>query len=175
MGFLSSLFSSGSNLIGVAGLALAAGSAFLGNKEAKARNSSLEKATEARNQAAQEQRKQNSLRLRREKRKSIRESRILRAQAVSRATTQNAQGSVSGAFGSIQSQLGGNLEFLRQSTIFANAGSSFLAESAAFGSQATQQTGNIATLKSITSAGISIFNKREALQTVGSTIFRGIG
>ena len=168
MGFFSSI----SNIIGAVGLATTVAGAFLSFKESKARNASLDGMIAARNKAAGEQRKQNQLRLARERRKTIREARIVRARAVSAATVQGASGSVRGGFGSVVSQASNNLAFLHKSNIFAERGSQFLKEAADFGSLATSQAGNIANFNALSNFGSTIFNKREELSSISRTIFR---
>jgi len=165
------IFGSLANVIGATGLAISAGSAFLSYQEGQERNTALNKQADARNRANEAQKRQNALRLNRERRKTVREARIKRASAVSNAMAQNAQGSVSGGFGSVISQASNNLAFLNQSNIFAQQGTQALSEAASFGSKATQASSNLALYKSFTNMGGSIFNKREGISSISRSIF----
>jgi len=164
MSFFSSIanfFSSAPAVIGAVGLAAAATTTFLGYKESKQRNKALDRAAEARNKAVGEQRKQNTLRLIRQKRETIRQARIARARAVSAATAQGAAGSVRGGFGSIFTQAGSNIGFLEQSTMFANQGSLFRAEVTGYATEATQHGTNASIFSGLTNISGTIFKNRE--------------
>lgn len=94
-------------IIAGASLAVAGGSAYAQNKQAK-------KSVKAQNQALALERKQADLAAMRQKRDAIRQARIAAAQSTNAAANQGVSDSSSaqGAVGSIQSQLSNTLSFL---------------------------------------------------------------
>jgi len=158
-----------STILGAASMAAQAYGTYSSYKAGKKQQSALADMVSAQNRAKDMQIKQNNLRLMREKRRTIRESRIKRAQAMSAAVTQGAAASGSSAFGgigSIMSQGTSNLNFLQQSSIFANQGTQELKTAAMFGGQAQRFGTQAALSQSIVGAGQSIFKNRKGINSV---------
>lgn len=120
-----------STLVAVGSLAVAGGSAYAANKNAK-------KQVAAQNEALQYQRQQNDLSAARQRRDAIRQARMARAQAENSAATQGVQdssGSI-GGLGSIQSQLNDNLSFLDQYNRYSDMASESLGRANVYGQRA---------------------------------------
>ena len=154
------------SILGIIGIGLSAVSTIFQFQAGKERSKALDRAAEANNRAEAEQRKQNNLRLFRQKRETIRQARIARARAVSAATIRGASGSVRGGFGSITSQASSNINFLNRSTAFANQGSIFRAEAASFKSQAAQAGSRVSLFSGLASLGGTIFSNREGVESI---------
>lgn len=148
------------SILGIVGLGISAvglvGSYNAGNE----RSDALDRQAEARQKSNELSKQKQTLQTRRQKVQIIRETRIKRAGAVSNAQAQNAQGSVSGGFGSIQTQGGSQQAFLNRFTNLTGLQNSALKESAMFGLDARRagETANI--FASASNVGLSIFNQR---------------
>jgi hypothetical protein len=151
------------SILGFIGLAVGIGGLIGGFFAGQERSSALDRMAEARNRANEIERRKQTLSLRRQRLQTIREARIKRATAVSRATAQGASGSVRGAFGSIQSQAGGNFLFSSDFAFLTNQQNRFFAQASIFGTEA-RKAGELATIfGAVSKIGGTIFDRRDRI------------
>ena len=123
-----------------------------------------DRAAELQNKATAEQRKRDNLALRQTKIKAVQEARIRRGRAKNKAVFSGAQGSIRGGVGSLTSQLGGNFNYLDQSSIFARNASAFMSEANMAKGKQAQALSNVSLFQGVTSAGMTIFDRREDIE-----------
>jgi hypothetical protein len=154
------------SILGFIGLVAGIGGLIGGFFAGQERSSALDRMAEARNRANEIERRKQSLSSRRLKLQTIREARIKRATAVSRATAQGASGSVRGAFGSIQSQAGGNFVFQNAFTGLVAKQNMFLSQSSIFGLEA-RKAGEMQNLfGAFAGFGGTIFSNRKDIASI---------
>jgi hypothetical protein len=154
-----------SNILGVIGLGLAVGGTIFSMvQQGKAADVS-ERATDAQRRALSLQQKKSNLAVRRQKLQTIREGRIQRASAISRAQGQTGgvAGSLRGGLGSIITQTSSNLGYLNQAQALTISSRAELAQSTIFSNQAVSLNNQAAIGRGFASIGGSIFSSRDDL------------
>jgi hypothetical protein len=160
------------SILGVIGLGLAVGGTIFNLVQQSKAADLQEEAAAAQRRSLELQQKKNKLEVRRQKIQLIRETRIKRASAVSRAEAQTGGfgGSIQGGVGSIISQGSSGLGFLNQANSFTIAARKELAQSTIFNNQAVQLRNQGAIGQGIASIGGTIFNRREDLYKLGTQL-----
>jgi hypothetical protein len=152
-----------SNILGFVGLAATTIGVVGTYFKSEERSEALDGVAESRRKANEVEQLKQNLRDRRERISTVREARIKRATAVSRATAQNAQGSVRGAFGSLVSQGSSQIGFLNQFSNMTGQQTEYLRQASVFGLQARYAGEEANIFSGVGSIGATIFDKREKI------------
>jgi|DEB0MinimDraft_12_1074336.scaffolds.fasta_scaffold00237_7 hypothetical protein len=163
-----------SGLLGVLGIGAAVLGTVAGFLKSSDAADNLEKASKARERAETIAAKRADLTARRQKIQQIRQARIKKGAAISRAQTSgalNRGSSVYGGIGSIQSQAGGNLSFLNKATNLNLQARAQLSQSTLFSNQAQQDANTASIFRGVGSLGGTIFSNRSDIVKVTQQVF----
>ena len=152
-----------SSFLGIAGLIGSAVGLIGGAVQSDNRSSALDSAAASRNRSNEIEKQKQVLQNRRQRVQTVREARIKRARSVSVAQSQNAQGSVRGAFGSIISQANSNQQFASMFQGLTGLQNTALFESSQYRLQARQYGESANLFSSVGGVSASIFSNNRKI------------